>query len=153
MLRLAFVRSLPKGHGRRPPLFTLEEARERLETEHLPRSNQRRPQDFPKPADRQFCSGADKRPKYRLDELQAWLKQKGHPFMPYIIEKGIPLPNKVKSNIENNELIEAIQKLEVHDSLVFEENRVGVVRRSCGGDKRFVTRKEGEGLRRIWRLE
>ena len=78
MLRTAFVWSLPKGHGRRPPPLTLDEARERLETDHLPRSGQRhRYPDFPKPADKRFCSGQDKRPKFRLDELQAWLKQKG----------------------------------------------------------------------------
>lgn len=151
MLRTAFVWSLPKGHGRRPPLLTLDEARERLETDHLPRSGQR-PPDFPKPADKRFCSSHDKRLKFRLDELQAWLKQKGYPFVPYIVEKGVPLPNKVRANMENRELLEALQKMEVNDSLVIEEDRMATVRRNCGGDKRFVTHKEGEGKRRIWRI-
>ena len=154
MLRTAFVWSLPKGHGRRPPLLTLDEARERLETDHLPRSGQRhRPDDFPKPADKRFCSSHDKRLKFRLDELQAWLKQKGYPFVPYIVEKGVPLPNKMRANMENRELLEALQKMEVNDSLVIEEDRMATVRRNCDGDKRFVTRKEGEGKRRIWRIE
>lgn len=141
------------GGGKGPPLLTLEEARERLETEHLPRSSSRRPEDFPKPADRKFCGTSNRHSKYRLDEIQAWLKKKGYPFVPYKIEKGIPLPRRVLAQEENVELVKAVRKTDVNDSLEFEEEKLAVVRRAMENGARYATRKSGEGKRRVWRLE
>jgi len=141
------------GGGKGPPLLTLEEARERLETEHLPRSRSRRPEDFPKPADRKFCGTSDRHSKYRLDEIQAWLKEKGYPFVPYKIEKGIPPPPRVTAREENLELIEAVRKMDVNDSLEFEEEKLTVVRQAMVPGARYATRKTEGGKRRVWRLE
>lgn len=143
-----------QGGGRGSPLFTLDEARIRLETEHLPPSNQRRrPDDFPKPADKLYCSGTDRRSRFRLDELQAWLKEKGYPFVPYKIEKGVPLPPRVTAREENLELIEAVRKMDVNDSLEFEEEKLTVVRQAMEHGARYATRRTEEGKRRVWRLE
>lgn len=154
MLRVAFSRTMPRGGGRRSPLFTLDEARERLETDALPSSSQRhRPADFPKPADKLFRSGVDHRAKFRLDELQAWLKRKECEFVPYKVEKGIPAPARIQAREENVELIRLVAQLEVGDSLVYEERKNAAVRRAFDSGKRYATRKEGEGTRRIWRIE
>jgi hypothetical protein len=146
-------RPMQPGGGKGSPLFTLDEARIRLETEHLPRSNQRRPEDFPKPADKLYYSGADRRPKFRLDELQAWLKEKGYPFVAYKIEKGIPLPPRVAAREENLELIAAVRKMDVNDSFEFEEEKLTVVRHAMEPCARYATRRTEGGKRRIWRLE
>lgn len=140
----------PKAGGE--PLLTLEEARYRLQAPGLPC---RRTRDFPQPADKLFSSGADKRPRFRLSDLQDWLSRKGISFVPYKIEKGLPMPPAHRKKPENVELVQVLKSLEVGDSVEYEENqRIAIIEASEGG-RRFATRAIGTntGKRRVWRIE
>ena len=80
------------GGGKRSPAFTIAEAAARLQTTALPHPRVAwRQEGFPSP--QVIGRGKNRGPRrYRLDELEAWLTKKGAKFVPYKIEKSVPLP-------------------------------------------------------------
>jgi hypothetical protein len=70
--------------------------------------------------------------------------------MKYKIDKNVPLRGRSK-----NPLLLLIEKMEVGDSILFEESKrqhVFTHAKKQEG-KKFVTRKEDDSMRRIWRIK
>lgn len=141
------------GGGKRSPAFTIEEAAVRLQTTGLPHPSLAWKQEgFPLP--QVIGRGKNRGPRrYRLDELEAWLIKKGAKFVPYKIERGVPLPRR--GELQSKELLETLQKMEPGDSLHIgpeDEGPFASLRCNYFVKGTFATRKEGDG-RRIWKMQ
>lgn len=141
------------GGGKRSPAFTIEEAAARLQTTALPHPRLAWKQGgFPLP--QVIGRGKNRGPRrYRLDELEAWLIKKGAKFVPYKIERGVPLPRR--GELQSKELLETLQKMEPGGSLHIgpeDEGPFASLRCNYFVKGTFATRKEGDG-RRIWKMQ
>jgi hypothetical protein len=144
-----FVRGGGAGTGGEP-LFTLEEARQRLGTDAIPKNAGRRTDGFPAPVGRY-----GNRQRYRLSDLQAWLKARGQPFQPFVVEKRVPVPHLSRRTEETTALLEALQAMKVGDSIMVTEAQCASARKIARdlGIKAVTRAVEKGSTRRLWRME